>query len=77
MYNELDERREKLANLIFELDEFTEAELELHFKRICPTSMEIGRLQTIHDFLDDLRELGSLGYKSGKYYVQKIHPVLA
>jgi len=74
MYKEYDENREKLAELVFEMRTFTEDELTERFSTMRHGNIEIGRLQTIHDYLDDLRELGVLGFEEGRYYVhEKTH----
>ncbi len=77
MCKEYDESREKLSELIFTLQNFTEEELKKQFKRKRHGKTEIGRSQTIHDYLDELREFGALGFESGHYYVQKRTLVLA
>jgi hypothetical protein len=67
---EYDESREKLSELIFSLKSFTEEELESRFREIRGSKIEIGRKQTIHDYLDELRELGALSFEFGHYCVQ-------
>jgi hypothetical protein len=77
MCKEYDESREKLSELIFKLQRFTEGELEAKFRKNRHGKTEIGRSQTIHDYLDELREFGALGFESGHYVVQKRSLALA
>ena len=71
MCREYDESREILSDLIFELGSFTEAELKAQFVKMRGGKIQIGRMQTIRLYLDDLRELGALGYEHDRFFVLK------
>jgi len=81
MCKEYDENGERLAELVFNLGSFTEDELVRKFSKMQSGSIEIGRLQSIHDYLDDLREMGVLAFEGGRYKVlersRNQHPVAA
>jgi hypothetical protein len=68
MCTEYNNNRKKLADLIFRLRSFTEQELTDKFAKIKEGNGDIGGVQTIHDFLDDLRELDVLGFEAGRYF---------
>jgi hypothetical protein len=77
MCREYDKNREKLSDLIFELQEFTEEQLKQAFNQRCQGNAKIGRLQTVRGYLGDLCEFGALRFEAGRYYVQQRSPVLA
>jgi hypothetical protein len=77
MCKEYDENRKKLSELIFQKKEFTESELIQEFKKERDGKIEIGRLQTIHNYLDDLQEFGVLKWEDGRYHTQDWPSVLA
>jgi len=68
---EYNDTREKLAELVFKMQTFTEEELTAQLREARQGSTEIGRGQTIYAFLDELREIGVLGFKCGRYSVNK------
>lgn len=76
MCKEYDENRKTLSDLIFQKKDFTESELIQEFKRKRHGKIEIGRLQTINDYLDDLREYGVLKLEGKRYHVQEWNSVL-
>jgi hypothetical protein len=59
--------RERLAQLIFWMRSFTEDELIQTFGRLWNGKTEIGPLRSLHDYLENLKESGVLGFEGGRY----------
>jgi hypothetical protein len=59
--------RERLAQLIYWMRTFTEDEFIETLRQLRNLKTEIGRVQSLHDYLENLRKLGSLGFEKGRY----------
>jgi hypothetical protein len=59
--------REKLAQLIYWMRSFTEDELIRAFGGLLSGKPGVGPLPSVHDHLENLRELGVLGFEGGRY----------
>ena len=59
--------REKLAQLIYWTRSFTEDELLQTFGRLRSGKAETSPLRSLHDYLENLRESGMLGFEGGRY----------
>jgi hypothetical protein len=59
--------RERLAQLIYWMRSFTEDELVQTFGRLRIGKNGIGPVRSLHDYLQNLRELGVLGFEEGRY----------
>ncbi len=69
MLGQHNHNREKLAQLIFWRRSFTEAELAQRFNHLQNGQTEIAPLKSISDYLENLRQLGVLGFEGGRYFL--------
>ena len=58
---------ERLAQLIFWMRSFTEDEFIQTFTRFRTGTAELSRSHSLHDYLENLRKLGALGFEGGRY----------
>ena len=63
--------RERFVNLVRSLDSFDEKEIVEKFRELQNGDLVIDGSQTITEYLDELRESGTLRYTNGKYTVVK------
>jgi hypothetical protein len=68
MSNGVMNNRLKLANLIYSMDSFTEKDLIDKYRENI-VSPYLGELQSIKEYLWDLRQFGTLRYEEGVYSV--------
>lgn len=58
---------ERLAQLIYWMRSFTEDEFIQTFMQLRSGKTETGRSRSLHDYLENLRKLGALGFEGGRY----------
>lgn len=61
--------RKKMMGLVYQLDEFSEDELIEALKRLVGDDVSIDGVQTIGGYLSDLREMGVLTERDGRFKV--------
>jgi hypothetical protein len=59
--------RERLAQLIYWMRTFTEDEFIQASGRMQSRKSEMSPLRSMHDYLENLRGLGMLGFEGGRY----------
>ena len=66
----IERNRRRLANLIFSKDEFTEEELVEEFRQDRNGDIIIDGQQNVSGYLDDLRQLGIIIYRNGRFFTK-------
>ena len=59
--------RESLAQIIYWMRSFTEDEFIQTFRQSRSGKAETSAPQSLHDYLENLKESGMLGFKGGRY----------
>ncbi len=66
----IERNSQRLANLIFSKDEFTKEEIVEEFRQDRNGDIVIDGQQNVSGYLDDLRQLGLLRFRNGRFFTK-------
>lgn len=62
--------KESIAQVIYWIRSFTEDELAQTFKQLQDRRMQIGSSRSLREYLENLKNLGVLGFERGRYFLR-------